>query len=76
MNREEFIKKISILLSDDVTIIDAIIEYAEKNDLEIETVASIIKSDKVLIEQIKQEALKLKLLKKEEDTTDNLMRFI
>ena len=56
-------QEISHMLSNGVTYIDAIVEYAKKNDLEIETVAEIVKRSSVIKEKIRAEALKMKLVK-------------
>jgi uncharacterized membrane-anchored protein YitT (DUF2179 family) len=56
-------QEISHMLSNGVTYIDAIVEYAKKNDLEIETVAEIVKRSSVIKEKIREEALKMKLVK-------------
>lgn len=56
-------QEISYMLSNGVTYIDAIVEYAKKNDLEIETVAEIVKRSSVIKEKIREEALKMKLVK-------------
>ena len=57
-------QEISHMLSNGVTYIDAIVEYAKKNNLEIETVAEIVRRSSVIKEKIRQEALKMKLVKK------------
>jgi hypothetical protein len=57
---------ISHMLSNGVTYIDAIVEYAKKNDLEIETVAEIVRRSSVIKEKIREEALKMKLVKKDD----------
>lgn len=59
-------QEISYMLSNGVTYIDAIIEYAKKNELEIETVAEIVRRSSVIKEKIREEALKMKLVKKDE----------
>jgi predicted aldo/keto reductase-like oxidoreductase len=56
-------QEISHMLSNGVTYIDAIIEYAKKNELEIETVAEIVRRSSVIKEKIREEALKMKLVK-------------
>lgn len=56
-------QEISHMLSNGVTYIDAIVEYAKKNDLEIETVANIIKRSSVMKEKIREEAVKAKMVK-------------
>lgn len=58
-------QEISHMLSNGVTYIDAIVEYAKKNELEIETVAEIVKRSSVIKEKIREEAVKMKLVKKD-----------
>jgi len=60
-------QEISKMLSNGVTYIDAIVEYAKKNDLEIETVAEIVKRSSVIKEKIREEALKMKLVKRDDN---------
>ena len=59
-------QEISHMLSNGVTYIDAIVEYAKRNDLEIETVAEIVRRSSIIKEKIRQEALKMKLVKKDD----------
>jgi uncharacterized membrane-anchored protein YitT (DUF2179 family) len=56
-------QEISHMLCNGVTYIDAIVEYAKKNDLEIETVADILKRSSVIKEKIRQEAVDMKMVK-------------
>ena len=58
-------QEIAHMLSNGVTYIDALVEYAKKNDLEIETVAEIIKRSTVIKEKIRDEAVKMKMVKKD-----------
>lgn len=58
-------QEISQMLTNGVTYIDAIVEYAKKNELEIETVAEIVKRSSVIKEKIREEAVKMKLVKKD-----------
>lgn len=58
-------QEIAYMLSNGVTYIDALVEYAKKNDLEIETVAEIIKRSTVIKEKIRDEAVKMKMVKKD-----------
>lgn len=53
-------------LSEGVTHIDALIDYAKEHDLEIETVAEIVKKSSVLKEKVRVEARERKLLKDNE----------
>lgn len=63
--------EISRYISQGVPYIDALIEYAEKNNLEIETIAQIVKKSSILREKIKSEAVDLRMVRKDEaDLTD------
>ena len=53
-------------LSEGVTHIDALIDYATEHDLEIETVAEIVKKSSILKEKVRVEARERKLLKDNE----------
>jgi|TARA_B110000977_G_scaffold19876_1_gene23906 hypothetical protein len=60
-------------ISRGVPYIDALVDFAEKNEIEIETVAQIVKKSSVLKEKIRTEAVNLRMVKKEdgiEDITD------
>jgi len=59
--------EISEMLSKGVTYIDALIEYAKKNDLEIEAVADIVKKSSILKEKVRNEASHMKMIKREEN---------
>jgi hypothetical protein len=50
-------------LSRGATYIDALIEYAHENDLEIETVAEIVKKSAIIKEKIRGEAKSRRMLK-------------
>jgi hypothetical protein len=45
------------------TYIDALIEYAKERDLEIETVAEIVKKSTIIKEKIRTEAKRMRMLK-------------
>lgn len=58
-------------ISRGVPYIDALIDFAEKNNLEIETIAQIVKKSSILREKIKSEAVDLRMVRKDEaDLTD------
>jgi hypothetical protein len=63
--------EISSKLSKGVPYIDALVDFAEKNNLEIETIAQIVKKSSILKEKIKTEAIKLRMVKAEEESTLN-----
>lgn len=64
-------EKIHLAISDQIAngipYIDALIEYATKNNLEIESVADVIKKSSILKEKIRTEAVNLRMVKKSED---------
>jgi predicted aldo/keto reductase-like oxidoreductase len=57
---------ISEMLAKGVNYIDALCEYARKNELEIETVADIVKKSSILKEKVRNEAVQLKMVKRDE----------
>lgn len=63
---------ISEKLSKGVSYIDALVEYAKENDIEIETVAEIVKKSTVIKEKIRSEAIAMKLVKKEHNDVTEL----
>jgi hypothetical protein len=64
--------EISRHISKGVPYIDALVDYSEKNGIEIETIAQIVKKSSVLKEKIRTEAVNLRMVKKEDeqDITD------
>lgn len=59
-------REIEYMLSNGVSYIEAIVEYSNKNDLEIETVAEIVKKSSVIKEKIREEASRMRLMKPED----------
>lgn len=58
------------MIASGVNYIDALCEYARVNELEIETVADIVKKSSILKEKVRSEAVKMKLvLKDDQDLT-------
>jgi predicted aldo/keto reductase-like oxidoreductase len=57
---------IAEMLASGVNYIDALVEYARQNDLEIEAVADIVKKSSVLKEKVRTDAVKLKLVRKDD----------
>ena len=57
---------ISYMLQTGVNYVDALVEYARKNDLEIEAVADIVKKSSILKEKVRTEAVKMKMVVKDE----------
>jgi hypothetical protein len=59
--------EISEMLSNGVSYIEALVEYAKRNDLEIEAVADIVKKSSILKEKVRGEASRMKMIKREEN---------
>lgn len=59
--------EISEMLSKGVPYIDALVEYAKRNDLEIEAVADIVKKSSILKEKVRNEALHMNMIKRDEE---------
>ena len=53
-----------------VPYIDALVDFAEKNEIEIETVAQIVKKSSVLKEKIRTEAVGLRMVKGSDESKD------
>jgi len=71
MTPEKIHHAISKMISSGVHYIDALVEYAERNNLEIESVADVIKKSSILKEKIRTEAVQLRMVQKDEaDLTD------
>jgi len=68
--------EISSKLSKGVPYIDALVDFAEKNNLEIETIAQIVKKSSILKEKIKTEAIGLRMVKQEEPNLDDIVKKI
>ena len=54
--------EIQQMLSSGVSYIDALVEYARINELEIETVADIVKKSSILKEKVRSEAVEARLV--------------
>ena len=69
---EKIHRAISSKISNGVTYIDALIEYAKEQNVEIEFVAEIVKRSPIIKEKIKDEAIKNKLIKVDENALNQL----
>jgi len=65
--------EISKHISRGVPYIEALVDFAEKNEIEIETVAQIVKKSSILKEKIRTEAVKLRMVEADDepDITDH-----
>ena len=71
MTPEKIHHAIADMISRGTPYIDALVEYATQNNLEIESIAAIVKKSSILKEKIRSEAVELRMVKKEDaDITD------
>ena len=64
---EKIHHEISGMLANGVPYIDALVEYSKKTNVEIETIAEIVKKSAIIKEKIRMEAVKIKLVKKDKN---------
>lgn len=64
--------EIQKMLASGINYIDALVEYARINDLEIETVADIVKKSSILKEKVRAEAIDLRLVIKDDQDIGKL----
>ena len=61
---QNILNEIEGYINNDVTVIDALVFYAEKYDLEVELVGEIVKQSPVLRARVQQDAETLNLMEK------------
>ena len=66
MTPERIHHEISKHIANGVPYIDALVHFAEKNNIEIETIAQIVKKSSILKEKVRSEAVDLKMVRKDE----------
>jgi uncharacterized membrane-anchored protein YitT (DUF2179 family) len=64
--------EIASKLSKGASYIDALIEYSKEHNLEIETIADIVKKSSIIKEKIREEAVAMRMLRKEENDLTEL----
>lgn len=62
---EKIHHEIAAKLAKGVSYIDALVDYAREHDIEIETVAEIVKKSSVIKEKIRSEAVSMKMVKRD-----------
>lgn len=67
LSAEKIHHEISDMLSKGTGYIEALVEYSKRNNIEIETVAEIVKKSAVIKEKLKSEAVKMKLVKRDKN---------
>lgn len=69
---EKIHMEIASKLAKGASYIDALVEYAKDNDLEIETVADIVKKSSIIKEKIRSEAIAMRMVKKDQNDLTEL----
>lgn len=64
---EKIHHEISGMLSNGVSYIEALVEYAKTKNIEIETIAEIVKKSSIIKEKIRTEAVIMKMVKKDKN---------
>lgn len=64
--------EIQEMLASGINYIDALVEYARINELEIETVAEIVKKSSILKEKVRTEAVVLRMVDKDDQDLTKL----
>jgi hypothetical protein len=62
---EKIHHEISKRLANGVTYIDALVDYARERNIEVETVAEIVKKSTIIKEKVREEAVRMRLVKKD-----------
>jgi uncharacterized membrane-anchored protein YitT (DUF2179 family) len=65
LSPEKIHHDIADMLANGTTYIEALVEYSKQNEIEIETIAEIVKKSPVIKEKIRSEAVKMKLVKRD-----------
>jgi hypothetical protein len=74
MTPERIHHEISKHIANGVPYIDALVHFAEKNNIEIETIAQIVKKSSILKEKVRSEAVDLKMVRKDERDLSDLYK--
>ena len=64
---EKIHHEISSMLSNGVSYIEALVEYSKIKNIEIETIAEIVKKSSIIKEKIRSEAIIMRLVKKDKN---------
>lgn len=67
LSAEKIHHDIAEMLSTGSTYIEALVEYSRRQQIEIETVAEIVKKSPIIKEKLRSEAIKMRLVKKDKN---------
>lgn len=57
-------------LAKGVSYIEALLEYAKNNNIEVESIAEIVKKSDIIKEKVRSEAISMRLIKKDSNVFD------
>lgn len=58
---------VNLATKSDLSLLEALVEYANEQDIDVEILKTIVRSDQNFYEKLKEDAMKLNLLKKDND---------
>ena len=64
LKAEQILKEVSPWVNDEVTIMDALVHYAQKHDIEIELIGDIVKRSPILKSKIREDAERLRMMER------------
>jgi len=64
LKAEEILKEVSPWVNDEVTLMDALVHYADKHEIEIELIGDIVKRSPILKSKIREDAERLRMMEK------------
>lgn len=64
LTAEGILNEVSKFVNDEVTYIDALVHYAEVNDIEIEVIGDIVRRSQIMKAKVHEDAEKLNLVEK------------
>ena len=64
LKAEEILKEVSPWVNDEVTLMDALVHYAHKHEIEIELIGDIVKRSPILKSKIREDAERLRMMEK------------
>lgn len=65
LSAEKIHHDIADMLSKGTSYIEALVEYSKRREIEIETIAEIVKKSPVIKEKIRSEAVRMKMVKRD-----------
>lgn len=64
LKAEQILKEVSPWVNNEVTLMDALVHYAQKYDIEIELIGDIVKRSPILKAKVREDAERLRMMEK------------